>query len=341
VLDQFGNATLIVKPDTGQFWLPTITHVGNRSGMQMRCGLHSGGVAAATDPTTLKDFTFQGYDDTSSILSGTVISYGEAISAQFQAGTPGDVVFLEVVGLSSDLPPPLGILPSVPGARFVGSTGGVSLTALLAFGSVIVGTQVLGNPLDTSQRSFLGVRLFSNVNHGLLQLEWFNDQALTQFLTVDQVNIRQGGVFDQSLAVKGNFVRITVVAGSAGNWTITLLLYETSTATISQLTPTQNVLASRQFNVNAGATDTFNVPNVMVGPAFFYANASIVTTWFVIVSSIDHNGNLTRLYTVGNALGPPPIILYLPATNIQIALTNLAAFAGLFEYALTVKPLYP
>lgn len=119
VLDGAGNGVCTFKPDTGQFWLPNAIRIGTRN-FNCQAGLHYGGVTIIDD-TTLWDYTFTGTNDTSTILSGVVVAPGTAITVHFVAGTAGDIAFAEISGISSDIPPTAGIIPSVPGARFAGS----------------------------------------------------------------------------------------------------------------------------------------------------------------------------------------------------------------------------
>ena len=121
VLDANGNGKVTLAPDVGQFWLPVTVHVGTRNATGFtQCGLHTGAITIV-DSTTLKDYTFEGNNDTSSILSGTIVEFGQAITANFVAGVPGDIAYAEVVGVSSDTPPTIGVVPAVPGARFSGA----------------------------------------------------------------------------------------------------------------------------------------------------------------------------------------------------------------------------
>lgn len=136
VIDASGNAFILFKPDTGQFWVPTLAQTSvqrntasttfTQNGRYTQCTLHSGSVAALTPATisqsTVKDFTSFGNGDTSSILSGTVVSWGEGILFRYSAGLSGDIAVASIIGISSDEPPTIGIVPEIPGSRFTGST---------------------------------------------------------------------------------------------------------------------------------------------------------------------------------------------------------------------------
>jgi hypothetical protein len=118
-LDSSGSGVAEVGPDANQFWLPTSIHVGTKNPQfpTANCGLYVGAIGVL-DYTTLIDYTFAGNNDTSSIIVGQIVENGQTISAQFLGGNPGDSAFMYVVGISSDVPPPQGILPGYAGARF-------------------------------------------------------------------------------------------------------------------------------------------------------------------------------------------------------------------------------
>lgn len=120
VLDGAGNGVCTFRPDTGQFWLPNAVRIGTRNN-NCQAGLHYGAINLIDD-TTLWDYTFTGTNDTSTILSGVVVSPGTAITVHFVAGTAADIGFAEISGVSSDAPPTVGIIPAIPGARFAGSS---------------------------------------------------------------------------------------------------------------------------------------------------------------------------------------------------------------------------
>ena len=129
-LNSSGNGTITLRPDTGQFWLPISVHIGTRnqsptlSGYSgVSCALYAGGPpgALSVNNAFLVDNTAQGSNDTSTILSGQIVSPGQAVVCRFLNGFPSDTAFVQLSGLVSDVPPAMGIVPSIPGARFLGS----------------------------------------------------------------------------------------------------------------------------------------------------------------------------------------------------------------------------
>jgi hypothetical protein len=121
VLDAGGHGRITLAPDVGQYWLPTTVHVGTTLGTGFtQASLHAGAITVV-DSTTRKDYTFEGNSDTSTILSGTVVEFGQAVTVDFNTGVPGDIGIMEIIGVSSDTPPTIGISPGIPGARFSGA----------------------------------------------------------------------------------------------------------------------------------------------------------------------------------------------------------------------------
>jgi hypothetical protein len=133
-VDINGNALAMVKPDTGQFWAISLITVAtgitpNNTALanQPLCTLYRGSTGALQPvplSTNYLDDTAIGGGDTSSIISGTIVSMGEGIAAQWKSATQGDTALLTIYGRSSDSLVELqSSLSPVPGARFSGNSG--------------------------------------------------------------------------------------------------------------------------------------------------------------------------------------------------------------------------
>jgi hypothetical protein len=119
-----GTAVVTLRPDVGQYWALKFVRVSTSRSSTFNlvpyCAVYTG-ATAQTIPSTFIDDTYTGDGDTSGIVSGTVIEYGDGITAVFQFGTPGDVVVFDVYGQSADVPPSLGLaVPDVIGPHFFG-----------------------------------------------------------------------------------------------------------------------------------------------------------------------------------------------------------------------------
>lgn len=135
--DVNGQASISIGPDgPNQYWTPKLIHVSTR----INTGFSSLGTVAVIPPTCrvyhnknalIKvsstvglagaqiDATVNGYNDTSGLISGTVLQFGEAITAIWDGGYTGDIAVLNVYGESSDTPPALGkSIPEVAGPAF-------------------------------------------------------------------------------------------------------------------------------------------------------------------------------------------------------------------------------
>lgn len=127
-LDNSGSGVVVLKPETGQYWLPTTVHIGTVivTGAVANVGLFVG-APGVYDSTTRLDFTNQGNNDNSGMVSSHVVFPGQTISAQFFGGVPGDTAVMTVTGTSSDIPPTIGTEPGIPGTRFGGAPLGVTI----------------------------------------------------------------------------------------------------------------------------------------------------------------------------------------------------------------------
>jgi hypothetical protein len=122
-LNSSGYGIAVLKPDTGQYWLPTFVHVGT-STFNGSCSVHIGG-PGVVDYTTQIDETGSGGNDTTAACSGMIVPPGNVISAQFFGGSANDTALMRVVGVSSDIPPTIGIEPGIPGHKFSGTSSTV------------------------------------------------------------------------------------------------------------------------------------------------------------------------------------------------------------------------
>lgn len=118
-----GTATVVVGPSSpSEWWAPTYVRVSVRNTGSTRpsCVVYRG-APGIIDASTYLDDTLFGVNDTTSIIAGQTVQFGEKITAVFRGGTPNAVAILSVNGRMSDLPPSQGeSLPSVPGTRFIG-----------------------------------------------------------------------------------------------------------------------------------------------------------------------------------------------------------------------------
>lgn len=131
VFDATGTGTVTLRPDVGEWWTPTLTRVStiNQTGTSYAAVYH--GAVSDISPSAFIDDTFQGQGDSSSMVSGTVVAFGEGITAKWIGGVPGDTGILVLNGLSSDTPPALGYsIPTTPGAHFRGNLTAESITSL-------------------------------------------------------------------------------------------------------------------------------------------------------------------------------------------------------------------
>lgn len=121
-LNASGDGTIVLRPDVGQNWAPLFVRVSTNSGVPSiaHCAVYHGSPGVPVQPSQYIDDTFLGNGDTSSIISGTAVLFGEAVIFQFTDGTPGDTATATIYGMQSDQPPNLDLIPQVPGTHFAG-----------------------------------------------------------------------------------------------------------------------------------------------------------------------------------------------------------------------------
>src|SRR5262245_48303061 len=149
-------------------------------------------------------------------------------------------------------------------------------------------------PIPTGNHPHVNIRAIGNVNNTTLLCEWFLDAALTLFTASDTIDVRAGSFFDQTIPVKGAFLRITAQPKPAGTCTYTLVVYSMPHATVSHSTiATSTLLTLNPQNVGAGATvGPTEISREYAGPAVFTVNHDMLAgeAWNVTLESIDAGG---------------------------------------------------
>ncbi len=220
-----GTVTLTLKPDVGQYWAPFIVRValttisvtnpaaaGVPSSAQ--CTLYHGSPGVAAQQSQYIDDTSSAAGDSSSVISGTSVGFGEAIIAVFTNAPNNAIASITVNGLVSDQPPNVDVPPGIPGTRFAGHPQAqlnISQDLFAGQGSFTLSPNsgALANILDVRNLSsyYLQVHaltpnLATAMNACEIQITWFPDAAgAFNPLYVDTIAIwcdqlSAGGLFD-------------------------------------------------------------------------------------------------------------------------------------------------
>lgn len=193
-LNASGGGTVTLKPDVGQFWTPRFVRVAtlNQSAPLPYCAVYHGAVTVRNQ-TTFIDDTYMGNGDTSSIVAGTVTQFGEAITAVWSGGTPGDTAVLTVYGSSQDTPPSVSDMPSTPGTHFAGKGTELALrvdgvtASLAAAGGEAKGPVIDMRPWQSYYLTVTATRngVATNYNPITARIVWFSDAAGTTPIYAD------------------------------------------------------------------------------------------------------------------------------------------------------------
>lgn len=196
-LDATGGGVATIGPiAVNEYWWPSMVRVGtlSKASPVPYCFVTHGGVGAV-GPTAFIDDTNLGSGDTSSIIAGITVRYGEVITATFSGGNPGDNAVLIVSGVYSDLLGDIG--PQVPGTHFAGKP---SLTLTNTIGqsigpnTVSAGATAVGPIIDVRQWASYyleitaiasGVGNATAYNRVECDLTWFNDSIGSTPVYVD------------------------------------------------------------------------------------------------------------------------------------------------------------
>lgn len=206
-----------------------------------------------------------------------------------------------------------------------------------SLGGLIAGATVYG-PFTTVNIDSLGIRAIAIVGHGSITLDWYADEGLTVFITSDKISVRQGGTFDQSVVVKGSFLKVTATPAPAANWTFTLVIYETTRSVIPSLSSVDNLLL---FNVNvvlgAGSGTTIEAPRVVAAEATWTV-FSPGADWNATLEAFDETGTGFRVDQYDQTRNKERRLVYLPPCTVRVGLVNNAAVAAGFNIMLGARP---
>lgn len=154
-LDANGNGTVMIGPDVSQWWTPKFVRVStlaNRTPTPYCAVYH--GPKTITNFSVFVDDTWMGSGDTSSMISGVIVQNGDALTAQWSGGVPGDTAILSIYGVSSDVPPPISEMPSVPGTHFSGRPAAEILSLMSQMPASAPGPLTLGGNSSASAGPF-------------------------------------------------------------------------------------------------------------------------------------------------------------------------------------------
>lgn len=359
-----GVATAVLKPDQGQWWFPTFIRVSTVGQLTPppQCTLYVGGLNVTT-PDAFVDSTFLGNGDTSSIISGSVIQFGEAITAVWTGGTPNDTAILGVYGMVSDVPVSAGsLLPGIPGAHFVGRVPVTYDRVLLATSPTIL----TGGTFTTAvidMRAYQGCMLsflISTVtitpaafNPARINVDWYMDAAGTDRVFNDSYEIlalQIGGTFvcnngklNIQDIVHGPFLKVTVYMAGPDSITATIEINGTSrsfgTIYMEEIDgyppdPTLVLWDGVLVNISQQSLAAAAVKNTSMRMA--PGNVAIrMSTGTMPYSFTFHMGSLTEVevFTLAASAVTRQNLIF-PKRSVWVAAQNTGAGAGI--YSLTI-----
>lgn len=326
VFDSSGAGKAALAPDTGQYWLPRLVRVATRSQALPvpYCGVYHG-APTVIDPTTFIDDTFTGNSDTTSMVAGIQVQRGEAITAQWQRGTPGDVGILSVYGLLSDTPLDSGLLlPQVPAVHFSGR---------VAQNPIVIPRTVL-NLAANQNLSVAGKLYVGNSSALLLILETLNnlsfDVSLNWYdLAGNVANISDnftvygpGNNFQGVIRPKLPQLDIKLTASSLGAQ-VGVSLFSVTAPSLLLPSFAETVAFQQNFAaITSGQTITIDSTVSYIGEAYL---SCMVTgpTWDIELHAGDRNGNVIGdFFKADNNTGAFAGKIYVPNGRFSARLHN-------------------
>jgi|SRR5882672_9633010 len=344
-----GLGTVTLRPDVGQIWAPSFVRVSTASRTQVISGFNTGlaktpycavyqGPVTNLSATTFIDDTYQGNGDTSSVISGTITQFGEAVTAQFSGGTSGDTGVFTLYGRSStDLPTLANQLSPIPGTRFAG--GGILTPILINDVGTFNSTTVFYPTKYIGDANYLMVD-FQSDHSAEVQLTFYADAAANSAIDTYYIDTLATLVARQPIPVLGPFVNITVFFAGVVPVFYNLEVYKMPIYGTFSGQGVEAAVFSKFFTA-IGANTAIQLTSIAVleGEVHWSGNVN-VANYFIQLIATDFNGNQTILDqidqgNVANALSSRTI--YVPPMAIQAKIMNQTAGAGQYNLYATRK----
>lgn len=294
-LDGSGNGTAVNSPNVAEYWQPMMVAVGCNTTLTPvpHATVYHGSPGVPVNQGQYIDDTFLGSGDTSSVISGTSIQYGEAVITVFENGTPGAVVTVVVYGQTSDVPSNLSLPPQVPGTRFSGhpTTEVVTLNAVVNIGTPVILNAAQTLVLNTGQTSFAGytdvrqygaydLKVFARAVGGvatapvsiLMQASWVTSPTSNDQMYQDTQEFWADGAGPTFNAALGSAYFQDVQHGPYGRWRITNQSVDAVELSYTLVFSTR-IPPSHLFRQNSGVNGILVTTQAIIGAG---ANADIL-----------------------------------------------------------------
>lgn len=342
VFDASGTATVVLRPDVGQWWQCSLIRVstGSQTPPLSYAAVYHGS-QAAVGPTTFIDDTFQANSDSSTIISGVVVQFGDAVIVKFQNGTAGDVAIATLYGQSSDRPDEFQLLS--PGTHFVGHAP-TGITSVVLFQKTVaqVAVPTTFNLGFVGNSPNLGIGFQSLSNAAQVDIEYFADSAYSVFLSGFSfaIDILTAATFYNSVPVGGPFCQITITPSS--NFIYNGRVWVSPVEFVgAQSVPAWNFLISEKArSVGAGVNFTWDSDTVYAGEAHFnfHTTAAVYT---IEMYGVDYNGTLNFIFFRENGGANYNETLLLPGLPIRVIFHNGDAASKFVDLSLIAHPWTP
>lgn len=328
-LDSSGNGLITLRPDMGQNWAPLFVRVSTASRVTpvAYCAVYHGSPGVPVQQSQFIDDTFTGSGDTSSMIAGTPVLFGEALLFQFQNGTPGDTAIATVFGQNSSLPPNLDLVPQVPGTHFAGHLSTEIISLLTSAGVAGVGVAQLITSGSSFTTQLVDVRQFGSyylefdvrtnlatTGHNQLQVDfaWQSDSNIVTPTTIfqDQIGVwadsaaapvvSLGRVYAQD-AMHGSYMQLTFTNNGPDTLRLTYQLMGTTRVLsgpyVRQGSFSDGILNTQQAAIPGGGSGlVLPLPILYGNTEFIVFNKSVNTMGM----NLDYNmpGDDTVIQTI-------------------------------------------
>lgn len=193
---------------------------------------------------------------------------------------------------------------------------------------VNVAVEQIRGPFFVGHQPAIGLLISGNVNGWVIELEFYNDAGLTQFLEQHTFHVTTAGaILRQSISVLGPWLLLRLTPSAAAS-DLSVKMWATAAPSTIAGSQLSNLLIGTTGNAIAiGATETIDAGSVWPGTAFLNFQQTAGTA-VLTLASLSLGGGTTNFWRRAlTAAQPVGEMIALPVTQVRASIQNTSGAA--------------
>lgn len=207
--------------------------------------------------------------------------------------------------------------------------------------NVVISAEQIYGPYFVGDVEYLGIRVFGQTNNVSVHAEFLDTPSASFFLSARAFEVNQNCTLDRTILVMGPYVQFRV-SPSAANTQFTLRAWTSHASAAGDLSGAASpTLISFAQVIAAGGNFEADATRIWPGQALWSVSAS-VAAWIFELRTVGYTGTITNIAVhTRPAIDSDTFLVFLPAQQARIRVTNQAAGAGTFRGILVGRPIEP